>query len=59
MIFVLMKVLLWIGKIERKYIEVPVGATWAEATLRASGFDTARRFFVDAVQVHYAVRISF
>lgn len=39
------------GKIERKYIEVPVGATWAEATMRASGFDTARRFFVDAVQI--------
>ncbi|KAL7204681.1 hypothetical protein ACSBR2_017734 [Camellia fascicularis] len=39
------------GHIERKYIKVPIGASWVEATLRTSGFDTARRFFVDTVQI--------
>uniref|UniRef100_A0A5B6YUZ2 Tripeptidyl-peptidase 2 n=1 Tax=Davidia involucrata TaxID=16924 RepID=A0A5B6YUZ2_DAVIN len=39
------------GHIERKYIEVPIGASWVEATMRTSGFDTARRFFVDTVQI--------
>lgn len=39
------------GHIERKYIEVPLGATWVEATMRTSGFDTARRFFIDTVQL--------
>lgn len=39
------------GHIERRFIEVPHGATWVEATMRTSGFDTARRFFIDAVQV--------
>ncbi|XP_010255392.1 PREDICTED: tripeptidyl-peptidase 2 [Nelumbo nucifera] len=39
------------GHIERRFIEVPPGASWAEATMRTSGFDTARRFFVDAVQI--------
>ncbi|KAI9384993.1 hypothetical protein POPTR_012G142200v4 [Populus trichocarpa] len=39
------------GHIERRYIEVPLGATWVEATMRTSGFDTTRRFFVDTVQI--------
>ncbi|KAL7003416.1 tripeptidyl-peptidase II Tpp2 [Sarracenia purpurea var. burkii] len=39
------------GHIERKYIVVPFGAAWVEATMRTSGFDTARRFFVDTVQI--------
>lgn len=39
------------GHIERRYLEVPVGATWVEATMRTSGFDTPRRFFVDTVQI--------
>ncbi|KAL2334720.1 hypothetical protein Fmac_015933 [Flemingia macrophylla] len=39
------------GHIERRYIEVPYGATWAEATMKTSGFDTPRRFYVDAVQI--------
>ncbi|KAH9647044.1 tripeptidyl-peptidase 2 [Citrus sinensis] len=39
------------GQIERRFIEVPLGATWVEATMRTSGFDTTRRFFVDTVQV--------
>ncbi|KAG2715893.1 hypothetical protein I3760_03G100000 [Carya illinoinensis] len=39
------------GQIERKYIEVPLGASWVEATIQTSGFDTPRRFFVDAVQI--------
>lgn len=39
------------GHIERRFIVVPVGATWAEATVRASGFDTPRRFYVNAVQL--------
>ncbi|KNA22818.1 hypothetical protein SOVF_030530 [Spinacia oleracea] len=39
------------GHIERRYIEVPLGATWVEATMRTSGFDTSRRFFVDSVQL--------
>ena len=40
-----------LGHIERRYIEVPHGASWAEVTMKTSGFDTARRFYVDAVQV--------
>lgn len=40
-----------IGHIERRFIEVPLGATWVQATMRASGFDTARRFFIDTIQV--------
>ncbi|CAK9160937.1 unnamed protein product [Ilex paraguariensis] len=39
------------GHIERSFIEVPDGASWVEATIRTSGFDTARRFFIDAVQI--------
>ncbi|KAK4796287.1 hypothetical protein SAY86_028613 [Trapa natans] len=39
------------GHIERRYIEVPLGATWVEATMKTSGFDTTRRFFVDTVQI--------
>ncbi|XVF50835.1 hypothetical protein PTKIN_Ptkin04bG0135800 [Pterospermum kingtungense] len=39
------------GHIERRYIEVPFGASWVEATMRTSGFDTTRRFFVDTVQI--------
>ncbi|WKA07238.1 hypothetical protein VitviT2T_025087 [Vitis vinifera] len=39
------------GHIERKYIEVPLGASWVEATMRTSGFDTCRRFFVDTLQI--------
>lgn len=39
------------GHIERRFIEVPLGATWAEATMRTSGFDTARRFFIDTLQI--------
>lgn len=45
-----------IGHIERKFIEVPIGASWVEASMRTSGFDTARRFYIDAVQVQYAIR---
>ncbi|KAK3220701.1 hypothetical protein Dsin_014671 [Dipteronia sinensis] len=33
------------------FIEVPPGASWVEATMRTSGFDTSRRFFVDTVQI--------
>ncbi|ESQ55302.1 hypothetical protein EUTSA_v10024222mg [Eutrema salsugineum] len=39
------------GHIERRYIEVPLGATWAEATIRTSGFDTTRRFYIDTLQL--------
>lgn len=39
------------GQIERRFIEVPFGASWVEATMRTYGFDTARRFFIDTVQV--------
>ncbi|XP_045813598.1 tripeptidyl-peptidase 2-like isoform X2 [Trifolium pratense] len=39
------------GHIERKYIEVPHGASWVEATMNISCFDTPRRFFVDTVQI--------
>lgn len=43
------------GQIEMRFIEVPFGATWVEATMRTYGFDTARRFFIDTVQVKYLV----
>ncbi|KAF3597894.1 hypothetical protein DY000_02026985 [Brassica cretica] len=39
------------GHIERRYMEVPLGATWAEATIRTSGFDTTRRFYIDTLQL--------
>ncbi|KAL8138735.1 hypothetical protein V2J09_004736 [Rumex salicifolius] len=39
------------GHIERRFIEVPRGATWAEATMKTSGFDVATRFFLDTVQI--------
>ncbi|WVY96824.1 hypothetical protein V8G54_028975 [Vigna mungo] len=39
------------GHVERKYIEVPNGASWIEATMNASSFDTVRRFFVHTVQI--------
>ncbi|KAK7270859.1 hypothetical protein RJT34_26343 [Clitoria ternatea] len=45
------KMLFQPGHIERRYIEVPHGASWAEVTMKTSGFDTARKFFVDAVQL--------
>ncbi|XP_020240475.1 tripeptidyl-peptidase 2 isoform X2 [Cajanus cajan] len=45
------KMLFQPGHVERKYIEVPHGASWVEATMNASSFDTARRFFVHTVQV--------
>lgn len=40
-----------VGHIERKFVEVPTGATWVEVTMKTSGFSTARRFFIDSVQV--------
>ncbi|KAL5069857.1 hypothetical protein RYX36_020744 [Vicia faba] len=45
------KMLFQPGCIERKYIEVPHGASWVEATMNISSFDTPRRFFVDTVQI--------
>ncbi|CAH2078424.1 unnamed protein product [Thlaspi arvense] len=39
------------GHVERRFIEVPLGATWAEATMRTSGFDTTRIFFIDTLQL--------
>ncbi|KAJ7974178.1 tripeptidyl-peptidase 2-like [Quillaja saponaria] len=45
------KMLFQPGHIERRYIEVPLGASWVEATIQTSGFDTSRRFFVDTVQI--------
>ncbi|KAG5004989.1 hypothetical protein JHK86_029128 [Glycine max] len=45
------KMLFQPGHVQRKYIEVPHGASWVEATMNASSFDTARRFFVHTVQI--------
>ena len=39
------------GHIERRYIEVPQGATWVDVTMKTSGFDTPRKFYLDAVQM--------
>lgn len=39
------------GHIERRFIEVPLGATWVEGTIRTSGFDTSRRFYIHTVQI--------
>lgn len=50
--------LLCLGHIERRFIEVPLGATWVEASMQTSGFDTSRRFFVDTVQVRGSVMID-
>lgn len=49
----------FLGHIERRFIEVPLGATWVEATMQASGFDTVRKFFIDAVQVHAVITVDF
>lgn len=43
-----------LGHIERRYIEVPHGASWADVTIKSSGFDTPRKFYIDAVQVKFA-----
>jgi len=42
------------GHIERRYVEVPHGASWAHVTMKSSGFDTPRKFYVDAIQVKFA-----
>nr|CAB3447450.1 unnamed protein product [Digitaria exilis] len=39
------------GHIERRFINVPFGASWVEVTMRTSAFDTPRRFFLDTVQI--------
>ncbi|RAL51416.1 hypothetical protein DM860_010918 [Cuscuta australis] len=39
------------GHIERRFIDVPIGATWAEATMKTSCFDTPRTFYIDMVQI--------
>ncbi|CAM0944650.1 unnamed protein product [Alopecurus aequalis] len=39
------------GHIERRFINVPIGASWAEVTMRTSAFDTPRRFYLDTVQM--------
>ncbi|KAK1289335.1 hypothetical protein QJS10_CPB18g01565 [Acorus calamus] len=39
------------GHVERRFIEVPHGATWVEATMQTSRFDTARKFLISTVQI--------
>ncbi|KAJ7534838.1 hypothetical protein O6H91_12G006200 [Diphasiastrum complanatum] len=39
------------GHIERRFIAVPEGSTWVEANFRVTGFDTPRKFFLNAVQL--------
>lgn len=39
------------GGIERRFISVPEGTTWAEAKLRMTSFDTPRRVYVNAGQI--------
>ena len=51
MFFFCFSIIITAGHIERRYMEVPLGATWAEATIRTSGFDTTRRFYIDTLQV--------
>lgn len=43
------------GHIERRFVEVPIGATWVEGTIRTSGFDTPRKFFISSVQVWFSI----
>ena len=43
-----------LGHIERRYIEVSHGASWAEVTMITSGFDTTQTFYLDVVQVIHA-----
>lgn len=47
------------GQIERRFINVPIGASWVEVTMRTSGFDTPRKFFLDTLQVHFSMIIYF
>ncbi|XP_024527545.1 tripeptidyl-peptidase 2 [Selaginella moellendorffii] len=46
------------GHVERRFIAVPEGATWAEMTVRTSNFDTPRKFFLNAVQLQRSARPS-
>lgn len=48
-----------VGHIERKFVEVPIGATWVEVTMKTCGFSTARTFFIDCVQVYVWIGIIF
>lgn len=47
------------GHIERKFLAVPDGASWAEAIFHVAGFDTPRRFFINAVQVYLSFTVGF
>ncbi|KAH9289418.1 hypothetical protein KI387_033535, partial [Taxus chinensis] len=45
------------GHIERRFIEVPIGSTWVEATMRASSFGTPRHFFfINCLQICPKIR---
>ncbi|CAM6096265.1 unnamed protein product [Calypogeia fissa] len=46
------------GHIERRFVVVPEGATWAELSVRVSGFDTPRQFSITAVQLSSKKRPS-
>ncbi|KAF3340242.1 tripeptidyl-peptidase 2 [Carex littledalei] len=50
-IFSLSNLSFYPGQIERRFINVPIGASWVEVTMRTSGFDTPRRFFLDTLQM--------
>ncbi|XP_047082269.1 tripeptidyl-peptidase 2-like isoform X1 [Lolium rigidum] len=39
------------GHIERRFINVPIGASWVEVTMCTSALDTPRRFYLDTVQM--------
>ncbi|KAK2385123.1 tripeptidyl-peptidase [Trifolium repens] len=42
------------GHIERRYTEVPHGASWVDVSIKTSGFDTPWKFYLDAVQKKFA-----
>lgn len=47
------------GHIERRFVKVPEGATWAAATIRLSQFDTPRMFLVHTLQLIPLRRYSY
>jgi tripeptidyl-peptidase-2 len=46
------------GQLQRQYIAVPAGATWAEVTVKATGRDTPCQFWLHAVQLTDLTRLG-
>ena len=46
------------GRVERRFVAAPPGATWAELTLRATGeADAPRSYYLHAMQARAGFRV--